>query len=369
MGDCHSARHWFTFRLRKVGNILLILLLASCSKESANNELPEQTAGASLQIMAVFAPSQLGDKGFADSVMEGLNAIEAHDDTLGVDSIDVCYISPLDAQDALRSLERWAGSVARLFSTGEYERRLLILTEPYMADWLKEISGSLRPTDEVLFLKSNEDDIRQISGKYSLGTRAHGLNISASESAGKFSKYILRWMKNNGMTAVNGSEINVFRLYDREEYSYRDDMVETLRRELGDSVVFREVAMVGLKDSAGNVMNTTQDMAESAYDIAFYSGLYCETLGFPYVLVDLGAGNNGWDYYLMSNSWNGIYTLILDAKKSYRLDRYYIYRNFGLAVNDWVHEWKQEPVGEMDIQITHYDNRYYEDNIFQIEEP
>lgn len=367
MGDCH-LRHRFTFRLRKVGSILLILLLASCSKESVNTEQSEQTAGATLQIMVMFAPGQLGDKGFADSVMEGLNAIEAQDDTVGVDSIDVCYMSPLDAQDALRSLDRWAGSAARLFSDGEYERRLLILTEPYMADWLKDISGSLRPMDEVLFLKSNEDDISKISGQYSLENRVHGLNISASASAVKFCKYILRWMKNEGMTAADRHEINVFRLYDKEEYRYRDDLVETLQRELGDSVVFREIAMVGLKDSAGNVMNTTQDMVEIAYDMAFYSGLYCETLGFPYVLVDLGAGNAGWDYYLMSNSWNGIYTLILDAKKASRLDRYYIYRNFGLAVNDWVHEWKQKSAGEMDIQKTHYDDRYCEDNIFPIEE-
>ena len=89
------------------------------------------------------------------------------------------------------------------------------------------------------------------------------------------------------------------------------------------------------------------------------------------MLVDLGAGNTGWDYYLLSQAYgiSPLKTLMLDAQQATRLDRFYINRNFGMALKEWVQEWMSKPTGTMAPQVSHDDDYYYEDNIFEITVP
>ena len=141
--------------------LLSVLFLAGCKKEPVPEPEPEK--GAPIEIMVVFAPGQLGDQGFADSVMEGVNSLDHFDNITQTDSIDIRFMAPYNVKDAMETVAEWAGNPSRPFSSGEYDRRLLVLTEPFMTGFLSSVAGKLRPTDEVLLLKLEENDIAQIS--------------------------------------------------------------------------------------------------------------------------------------------------------------------------------------------------------------
>ena len=103
--------------------LLAVLLVAACSKNEDSDPQPDpsQTVKkAPLLMNVMFAPGQLGDKGYADNVMEGVNAL------LGNDSLEVRFIAPRNLEDA----QRWIKTSATSYSTEGYERRLLVLTEP-----------------------------------------------------------------------------------------------------------------------------------------------------------------------------------------------------------------------------------------------
>lgn len=51
--------------------------------------------------MAVFAPGQLGDKGYADNVFSGMSQLRSFNDTASVCSIHVDFISRSDYADTM----------------------------------------------------------------------------------------------------------------------------------------------------------------------------------------------------------------------------------------------------------------------------
>ena len=154
--------------------LLMTIVVVACNEDAAEQQ-PVSEQGAPIQITVMFAPGQLGDKGYADRVMEGVNALDELDNLYGGDSLEVRFISPYSLDGAKDDIQQWASSSAHSFSSGDYERRLLVLTEPFMAGLLSLIKDKLLPSDEILMLKMGEDDIQQMSEHFSLGNRVHGL--------------------------------------------------------------------------------------------------------------------------------------------------------------------------------------------------
>ena len=354
---------------RKLWGLLLltVLLIAACSKNDDNEPQPEPKTKAPFLVNVMFAPGQLGDKGFADNVMEGVNALDDLDNLWGGDSIEVRFIAPRNREDA----QRWINTSATSYSTEGYERRLLVLTEPYMVDMFNLIKDVLQPTDEVLMLKMEEADIRQVAQQFSLGNRVHGLNISAAASTRKFCQYIHQWIKQSEISKSQFIQIPVYRLYEDMIYPYRDGMMETIQQEIGDRVQFFPIGLSSLEEIGISMEGSSNTMVEAAFEAAQIAQFAAEGSGCPFVLVDLGAGNTGWDYYLLSQAYgiSPLKTLMLDAQQATRLDRFYINRNFGMALKEWVQEWMSKPTGTMAPQVSHDDDYYYKDNIFEITEP
>ncbi len=348
--------------------LLPLLLFLGCKK--VDQPQPEPVKGAPIQIMVVFAPGQLGDKGYADNVMEGVNSLERFDQVMGTDSLDVAFISPFNVDDAKGSLQEWAAAPANPFSGGDYERRLLVLTEPFMVGLLTFVKDKLRPTDEILLLKLEEEDIAQVATQFSLGNRVHGLNISAEEPVRRFCRYI-RWMEELFPDSSPGYyNIPVYRLYDNAEYPYRDGMAEAFQDEMGSAA---DLVQIGLSSQAGEGIYTgvaTQTIVEAAFEAANVAQYVAEMSRCPYVLVDLGAGNAGWDYFLLGQKYttNTLDTLMLDAEDAFGISRFYIRRKFGMAFMYWVYDWMDKAVGGMDAQVTHRDAFYIEDNIYDLDE-
>lgn len=332
--------------------LLPALLLAGCGKDPGAPE-PEPE-GAPIEIMVIFAPGQLGDRGYADGIMESINTLLA----TGDNSLDIRFMTPYDLELGLESIKSWVATPSRPFSSGEYDRRLLVLTEPFMAGYIGIVADRLRPTDEVLLLKMEEEDIAQIAEQFSLGNRVHGLNISARESVKKFCDF----MKLGDMASLYYS-FPVLRLYPNDSYPYRDGVEETIAEELGPETVM----LVNLSDSEGwgiYSAGATQTVVEAAYDWASFLALMAEQSGCPYAIVDLGSGNSGWDYYLMGKEAGvTLWTLMMDVKNSHGAFRFYVYRHFGPAFESWVNDWMGKGTGEMDAQTSYTDSRWYEDNI------
>ena len=343
--------------------LLAALLAVGCKKEDPPQ--PEKVNAAPCQVTVLFSPGQLGDKGYADSVMEGLNYIESYDNEFGGDSLDVSFLTPADLEDCRRSVVQWAKSPARSFAEGNYDRRLLVLTEPMMAGLIPDIQSLLRPSDEILFLKLREDDIAQISEKFSLGSRVHGLTVLATGAARRYCKSILEWKDSYEGYLPGIIQIPVYRLYEPASYPYRDGIVEAMQEQLGDGFEFYQI---GLSDQSGAQTisyYSAMSMVEAAFDSAQVAKFVADFSGVPFMIVDLGAGNAGWDYFLMSESFsdNTIYTLMLDAKVNSRLSRQFIDRHFGLALSEWVFDWVESATGTMPVQTTHDDEYYYDTNI------
>lgn len=341
--------------------LLSVLILAGCKKEPP---IPEPEKGAPIEIMVVFAPGQLGDQGYADSVMEGVNSLDHFDDITQTDSLDIRFMAPYNAKDAAESVLEWAGNPSRPFSSGEYDRRLLVLTEPFMAGFLQSVAEKLRPTDEVLLLKLEEYDIEQISKQFSLGNRVHGLNISARASVKKYCDFIKVVESVDYNPYINHFSIPMLRLFPNTEYPYRDGIEETIREELGDET---DLMVFSLSDSEGEGIyssDNSQTVVEAAYEWASMIDLTATQSNCPFAIVDLGAGNAGWNYFLLGQSaYSNVLTFMIDAKDSFAAGRFYVNRHFGMAFMYWVYDWLDKPVGAMDVQTTHSDSFWYEDNI------
>ena len=134
--------------------VLAALLLTGC--KSDDNDTTPAKPRERVQVMTVFAPSQLGDMGYADRVMKGVSSLK----NTNADGVDVSFIASDNVSTTRQMLRGWAGTTSSAVDGAVYSRRLLVLTESYMVDWLVDVKSNLKETDEVLLLKVNEDDVK-----------------------------------------------------------------------------------------------------------------------------------------------------------------------------------------------------------------
>ena len=342
--------------------LLLALLLAACYRnDGSEEELPQPETGVSYQVLTVFAPGQLGDRGYADNVLNGVNNLVYPIDIMGKNALDSRFVTPYNIQDAINSVSEWAKTPANPFKDGYYDRRLLVLTEPFMVGLLDYVKNDLRPTDEVLLLKVNEDDVNDAAKRYGMGNRIHGLNVSAAPSVRKFCAQLRLWIEE--MEVMSGipvymNVLPIYRLYSDKEVNYRDSVYEVLSQELAD-LTYVVTEPVSDEVDLGLVSLTGTPVIEMAYELANMFGRSADFVA----IVDLGAGNAGWDYWLLGNSdFDHFITLMLDAQES-GYYRYNIMRRFDLALYDWVGDWLLDSVGAAPVQTTLCDEWYCDDNL------
>lgn len=359
---------------------VLGFVVTSCTDDDdkPEPEPAEVKKGAPYEVMVAFAPGQLGDQGYADNVLEGVNLLsrftEVVQDTLYA-QFNVRFISPYDMDDLRESLEVWAGNTANPFVDDSYQRRLLVLTEPYMVNYLDSVNTLLRPSDEILVMKVNGDDVQQAANRYGLGSRIHGLNISAAPSIRRFCKMMktmTRQAAENG-TNTNYGNLPFYRLFDEKTMVYRDSIQETLVEELGSDATILSFVLSSEEDQGIVVTESAYTVYQMAYVWADAWQKFYEFSGFAFAIVDLGSGNAGWDYWLMGRKKydDTYYTLIIDGEESPLLYRYYVQRHFDYALMNWVSTWVSKPAASMPPFMSYdkmkYENvefsEYCEDNI------
>lgn len=343
--------------MRKTLHIVVLFILAwSCSRKALQPEQPAaEEGGAPIEVMALFAPGQLGDNGYADAVMSGLYSLKRQGTLPDTDSLDVRFISADTYRETYDQLAAWLGNSTNPFYGKPYKRRLAVITEPYMLEWFNELYVQFKDSDEILVLKVNEDDVRVAAADFVLGERIHGLNISAAGSAQAFCNYI---------KAVRPEEqtLPFFRLYSEEIVSYRDSLYEVFSRELGGKDAIY-VTPLSTEASEGIFSSTYETTAlESAFQWANMMQRAYNYRVNSFAAVDLGAANAGWDYFLMDAPPETFTSILLDARPMSLASRFIITRDFGKALSGWCVRWARgDRMPEMEVH-GNWDG-YCEDNI------
>ena len=339
-------------------------ILASCSDSKDGNDTPlEPAISHTLQVTMVFEPQELGDNGYADRVMAGLERLRKADLEDNVENVNIQFISTYDDETTLELLVNWMHEYHSPFSNQVFDRRLLILTEEYMTTWLDSISSHLQSTDEVLVLKTVSDNIDYWAKKTGLGPRLHGLNITAASSVKKF----LNMMIAKGYTSSPEWRLS-YLLRKQDHREYHDSIYETINDmfpelECNNYFVFTDDSTKSLlvNDSKNNINE----------DIYLYVGLVHQLLEYVnlygFTISDLGIYNSAYDYYLMGTvyeeSKSHLQVLMLDTEQNF-IPRFCINRLFDKAIYEWVNKWWSLASGSMPSMTTHggWDN-YLKDNI------
>lgn len=327
----------------------LNLCVTSC-KDDDDKSAPAQPKSR-VQVTTVFAPGQLGDMGYADRVMKGVGALRKAD----ASDVEVGIIASDDVKTARKMLADWTKSETSAIDGATYNRRLLVLTESYMVDWLAENKSNLKSTDEVLLLKVNEDDVQAAAQKLGLGDRVYGLNISAASAVERFNKMRLQYCEWNALKP-DSVPIEMMRLYDQGVVNYRDGISEklhTLFPKFQDSDIFTIIDQPGEQYSNRyevTAFEAAYHVCGICYAVAIQraDSLPSERAYKTFVISDLGSANNGADLFLVStNQRIGVIMLMLDAESNTDMVRFAVIRHFDRALANWAQSWLQQSAASM----------------------
>ena len=328
--------------------VLAALLLTGC-KSDDNDPTPAKPSER-VQVMTVFAPSQLGDMGYADRVMKGVSSLK----NTNADGVDVSFIASDNVSTTRQMLKDWAGTTSSAVDGAVYSRRLLVLTESYMVDWLVDVKSNLKETDEVLLLKVSEDDVQAAAQKLGMANRVHGLNISATESVKRFDELRKQYCRLTGLQ-TDSTSIELIRLYNKGVVEYRDSINETL---IDLSPTHQEPDPFSIIDKAGEQYSEEYQLTafEAAYHVCgIIHGLAWMKSAFKaFVISDLGSANNGAEMYLVStNQKILVIMLMLDAESNTDMIRFSIMRHFDRALANWAQQWLDQPAASMPAMKKH----------------
>ncbi len=356
--------------------LLVATVVMGCSKDDDDKQTPveEKKTGTTMSVTVVFAPSQLGDMGFADNVMEGIYRLKALDHQLQPDSLDVSYLTGENVSATIQAAETWFENPYSPYTGEIYNRRLLVLTEPYMIDWIEPHKVEFLDNDEVLVLKMNEADVAASAKRLDLGKRLHGINISAASSALRYCQYILETideaeeehkssMGEDGTDAddlykpLNCEQLLFFRLNNPEKVTPRDSLVEVIGEQLAD------MAKIVTKTITKTEEDGQSAVLEEAYKYGQETSELYESTGSAFHIADLGSAGQGMNYYFLGYPEQYPSLLMLDTQSP---SHFWVRRDFGTAVYHWGIQWmRSAEVGTMPAiqEFGSWNSNYVTDNI------
>jgi hypothetical protein len=325
----------------------------------------------------MFAPAQRGDMGFADNELEGVYRLKVLDHQAQPDTLDVEFLAGADLDAAKEMVEDWFDNAYNDYTAKLYERRLLVLTEPFMVDWVEPFKTQFTEWDEVLVMKMNQDDVAKAASRLGLGNRLHGINISAASSVRRYCQYIWQTIReaeedyqmtvddddpDDDYKPLNCNEMFMFRLYDHDKVAYRDSVYEVLNEVLGEEteIVYYSVATtVGDGIFSGEEQNSI--LLEAYKYGLLMSDLYNEERS-CFHFADLGSAAQGMGYYFMGKNY-GINVLTLDTQLT---NQWWVRRDFGRAFYNWTVQWmRSDAIGTMPAiqEFGGWNSNYVTDNI------
>ena len=361
--------------------LLVAAIATGCSKDNDDSEVPspKTATGATMSVAVMFAPGQLGDMGFADNVLEGVYRLKVLDRQSQPDTLDVDYLAADDLESTKEMVESWFQNPYNPYTAKLYERRLLVLTEPFMVDWVEPFKERFLESDEVLVMKVNQDDVAKAAQRLGLGNRLHGINISAASSVRRYCQYIKQAIQeaeeehkmavetgeasadDPDYKPLNCNDMFLFRLYEPDMVTYRDSVYEVLSEELAktDVLINSLATTVGDGIFSGEEQNS---ILQEAYKYGkVMDDLYDEE-GSRFHFADLGSATQGLGYYFLGKD-SDVEVLTLDVELASQLC---VRREFGTVLYNWAAQWmRSDAVGTMPaIQVFGgWNSNYVSDNI------
>ena len=359
--------------------LLVAAIATGCSKDDDDNGTParETATGGTMSVTVVFAPGQLGDMGFADKVLEGVYRLQVLDHQAQPDTLDVNYLAGTDLDAAKEMVEDWFDDAYNDYTGKLYERRLLVLTEPFMVDWVEPLKERFNEWDEVLVLKMNQDDVTQAAARLGLGSRLHGLNISAASSVRRYCQYIRQSIEKaaeeqpdeeSDKEPLNCNEIFYFRLYEPDQVTPRDSTFEVLSEEMGST---SDIVFVTMATTVGDGIFSDDGQTSILEESYKYGQMLTEqykSTGEGFHVADLGSAAQGMSYYFMNNNSAGVRVLMLDTQLSSQL---WVRRDFGTALYRWATRWmRADALGTLPAaeEFGGWNSNYVTDNIQLLDE-
>lgn len=358
--------------------LFVAAIATGCSNDDDDKASQPSVTGATMSATVVFAPGQLGDMGFADNVLEGVYRLKVLDHQLQPDTLDVNYLAGSDLNATKAMVEDWFDNVYNTYTNQLYKRRLLVLTEPFMVDWVEPLKAQFNEWDEVLVMKMNKDDVAKAAQRLGLGSRLHGLNISAAASARRYYQYILQSIEedeeNHYAAIENGDEdagnykrlnckgMLYFRLYDPEQVTQRDSIYEVLNDSLGEAA---DIIFNSLSTTVGDGIFSDEGQTSILQEAYKYGQTLTEQyddMRSAFHVADLGSAAQGLGYYFMGKDMN-IKVLMLDTQITNMLC---IRRDFGTAFYNWTAQWmRSDAIGTMPAiqEFGDWNSNYVTDNI------
>ena len=155
--------------------LVTCLFFVSGCKDNDDSLTPE----GNIEVCAIFAPGELGDDGYADRVLYGLNQFESQLKKAGDNRVVTHFYSPGDQISEEYMLTKWNENGVNLQTKQRYERRLLVLTDPTQLPMVNV--EDMDDVTEVLLLNMKQEYADTTALAKVLGSRLYQLNISAAE--------------------------------------------------------------------------------------------------------------------------------------------------------------------------------------------
>lgn len=321
-----------------------VLALTSCSKDDDSGGNVVSTAP--LQVTVVFDPGQLGDQGYADRILSGLQKIQSENDSAG--QIDTKYLYQENDEKTKSVLLQWIQQRNNPFSANtSYDRRLLVLTTASQLEWIK--SATINENDEVLLLNTDKN----ILSSSSLGNRIHVLNISVAASIEKYFDFIDK-NENYGWTEIY-DKIGLLRQTNHEFYA--DSLAQAIQKHYGDKKTWDTFYFDDFRGDDTNYITAGYRWASFMLDP--------NVIGFSYAVINAGVANSGFDNYILHSQEGSERYVYLDSEKSL-FPRFSICRKFDEALISWVNRWKDGTVGSMPQEEWHGDWDGYVSDYFDL---
>lgn len=176
----------------KKTSCILFGMLVVCTLWGCNSHEDVDESGgsssSSVLVTVLFEPGQVGDHGYADHIMSSIPQIEKLQSADKSFHIDAQFLAYNSHRETLKGLRQWSLQWVNPFLGGNYQRRLLVLTDAKQVSLLDSIQIDEKH-DEVLMLNTPSSIVDSLAGAR-WGNHIHALNISISREVKQLCRYI-----------------------------------------------------------------------------------------------------------------------------------------------------------------------------------
>lgn len=325
-------------RLMTIKRILLplalLLTLIACNKDDEEDKVIVKVP--SVEVCVVFAPNELGDRGYADRVLAGMHLFDQHLGEGDYDRVQLRYIAVSDSDAIRNELLRWDQQGTSPYTRLPYDRRLLVLTDRSLLHYLASIP--LSETDEVLVMNVAEEYFFQAPKADWLGSRLHLLNISAAEAARKLCQRI------DNETSADTERLREIRLFQGREKNevLTDSINQTIDEYFGDNI-YKQII-----HAEAEYMGTGRE----AFNYAYLFGSAIRIGG--YAICNWESLNVALFANLYLEGTGDAEAIFVDTEIDSSAKRFHtIIRHYDRALCQWLERWLQAPAAAMPQKVWH----------------